>query len=325
MTFFNKKEIESFIADRKAMSKEQQVEQAHSVLNEIQQVDVKKAYRQVEDRISHKKPLRIVYEHFSKIAAILIIPLIIITLWSLFFNPHTQVNRNYSIQKVFNPSGIRSNVVLPDGSKVCLNAESSLEYRIPFSSDCRKITLNGEAFFDVKKDPRHPFIVQSGDVKVTVLGTRFNFKAYQDENNIEVVLERGKIQLNTLWQKHNDEIIMKPGDWAVVDKNRLQASLSKGNIEKLTAWRTGKLIFDNSSMTEVVRTLERWYGVDIKIMDNSIMQYRITTTFENEPLKDVLELLCLSSPIKYTQSKVPDTTPNQTFKETQIKIYKRTK
>ena len=124
----------------------------------------------------------------------------------------------------------------------------------------------------------------------------------------------GKVSLNTDGEKRENEVIMNPGDRAVFDKTSNLTKVTNENIEKYIAWHTGKLIFDETLMPEVAVQIGRWFGVDVVIADSKINNYRITTTFENESLHQVLELLRLSSPleIKYIQATINKSNQIQT-------------
>jgi ferric-dicitrate binding protein FerR (iron transport regulator) len=214
-------------------------------------------------------------------------------------------------------------VVLPDGSKVWLNAESTIKFKVPFSKESRDVDLLGEAFFDVTKNPEQPFVVQSGNIKVKVLGTRFNCKAFAEDQQIEVILEEGRIALNSQSTSGSKEEIMNPGDHAVIERESGATTISNENISKYIAWHTGKLVFDNTPMDEVAQMLERWYGVEVTVQDREIMNYRFTTTFENESLFQVIELLGLSSPIRIKYVPATITKDRQTQTRSKVLISKK--
>ena len=189
---------------------------------------------------------------------------------------------------------------MPDGSKVWLNAESTISYKIPFNTKSRDVQLTGEAFFEIKKDEQRPFHVESGKVKVTVLGTRFNYKAFSEDTMIEVVLAEGKVKLSSSGSPTEKEIILKPGERAVINKVTKQTNITTGNIEKYVGWHEGKLIFDECPLPEVARRLERWFGIEVQVSDPKLSGCQISTTFRNESLHQILALLELASPIKTT-------------------------
>lgn len=291
----------------------EQILAAQQIISEIGTINSHAAFAKVQKRIQKRKNTISLLNTFSRIAAILFIPLLLASVW-LFYNQQKPVHQQFAIQEITSPPGIRSQVVLPDGSKVWLNAESTIKFQVPFQENSRNIDIVGEAFFDVVKNPDRPFFVQSGNVKVKVLGTRFNYKAFADDENIEVVLEEGKIALNLQRDSKNKETILLPGDRAVIEKESSKTTVRNENINKYIAWHTGKLVFDNSPMSEVARLLERWYGVEVRVQDTEIMNYRFTTTFENESLFQVIELLGLSSPIhiKYVPATVGKNNQAQT-------------
>ena len=291
----------------------EQILAAQQIISEIGTINSHEAFAQVQKRIQKRKNTISLLNTFSRIAAILFIPLLLASVW-LFYHQQKPVHQQFAIQEITSPPGIRSQVVLPDGSKVWLNAESTIKFQVPFQENSRNIDIVGEAFFDVVKNPDQPFVVQSGNVKVKVLGTRFNYKAFADDENIEVVLEEGKIALNLQSDSKNKETILIPGDRAVIEKESSKTTVRNENINKYIAWHSGKLVFDNSPMSEVAQLLERWYGVEVPVLDSEIMNYRFTTTFENESLFQVIELLGLSSPIgiKYVPATVGKNNQAQT-------------
>ncbi|MCX6223085.1 MAG: FecR domain-containing protein [Bacteroidia bacterium] len=265
---------------RKNQDLDAQIAEAGMIVSEIGNIDSRKAFEQVERRIQKQNSALTFLNTLTRIAAILFIPLLIGSVW-LFSRqlkeptPHM----HFAMQEITSPPGVRSQIVLPDGSSVWLNAESTIKFKVPFDESTRDVSLIGEAYFEVKKNPDVPFVVQSGKVQVKVLGTKFNCKAYTEENDIEVVLAEGKVSFNTEGGAQDREKVMKPGDRAVFDKTTNQTKITNGKIVKVI------------------------------IEDPTINKYRITTTFENESLHQVLELLGLSSPIdiKYIAATVDKT------------------
>lgn len=311
--------LNDLIKDRIAQEPEEQITEAVRIISEIENIDSKIAFAQVQRQIQKSKKTISLLNTLSRIAAILFIPLLVASAW-LFYNQQKPTLAQFAIQEITSPPGTRSQVVLPDGSKVWLNAESTIKFQVPFQEESREVDLQGEAFFDVAKNPEQPFIVESGNVKVKVLGTRFNYKAFAEDKNIEVVLAEGKIALNLPGKTGTQEAIMKPGDRAVIEKESGNATIRKENINKYIAWHSGKLVFDNTPMSEVAQLLERWYGIEVTVQDTEIMNYRFTTTFENESLFQVIELLGLSSPIqiKYIPASVGKNNQAQTKSKVNI-------
>ncbi len=302
--------IRNLIADRLKQDLDEQLAEATQAISEIGGIDSRKAYSKVQERLQKERKFTILINTLSRVAAILFLPLLVAS-GILFFN---QLNlkqiQQFALQEITTPVGVRSHVLLPDGSDVWLNAESTIKFKIPFDQTTRGVSLSGEAFFDVKKNPNVPFIVNTGNINIKVIGTRFNCKAFSNENCIEIVLAEGKVSLNLAGAPIRREIAMKPGDRAVIDKTSYRTCITNEKIEKYIAWHSGKLVFDETPMTEVATQIGRWFGVEVVIEDPKIRSYRITTTFEDESLHEVLELLSLSSPveIKYMPSTINKST-----------------
>ncbi len=193
--------------------------------------------------------------------------------------------------------GNHKKVVLPDGSIVILNAESSLAYPEKFTDSIRQVTLVGEAFFDVKKDVSRPFIVHAEDIKIKVLGTSFNVKSYLRDKSIETTLVTGKVEV--IREKAEMPIILSPSQRAVFDKEKSNIKIDKVNAENVIAWRQGKLVFDQTPLRQVVLDLNRKYNIEFVIKSDALLQYKYTGEFDNLTLEEVLSLLKMSSPINY--------------------------
>lgn len=308
----DKKQIEQqlheLISVRASQDFGEQVAEAIQVIREIGQVDSEKAFLKIKMRIAREQMVGKWFGYAIRIAASLFIPLLMVSGWLFFKLPPEKVIQ-VSEQQITSPPGARSQMTLPDGSKIWLSSETTLRFNIPFENGQREVYLSGEAFFDVQSNPELPFIVRAGKVAVTVTGTRFNIKAWEEDKTTEVVLEEGVVYLGNLLQAgKNEGIMMNPGEQAIVDKSSGKTFVNKVSTEKYTSWYKGKLIFDETPMQEVALQLERWYGVKVIIGDPVIYKYRITTTFENEPLNQVLELLKISSPIdiRYYPAKLDD-------------------
>ena len=226
--------------------------------------------------------------------------------------------------EVSTKSGSRTKIQLPDGSSVWLNGGSKLIYdNKNFGDKTRQVTLSGEAFFDVVKNPNKPFIIHTNKMQIKVLGTAFNVKAYPGEKNIETSLIRGSIEVTL--KGHQEKIMMKPNDKLIVrnedvlpvklplaTKKAIAVSapeimsmghltLSKeDNTVMETAWVENKLVFDNESFEDVAIKMERWYGVIIKFSDSRMKNRHMTGTFENETVTEALAALQLLSPFTYS-------------------------
>ncbi|GAP69307.1 FecR family protein [Bacteroidales bacterium 6E] len=298
-----------FIEYRKSLTPFEMKMEAAKLINQTDSVDLNKAYHNVYDKINLKTNFNVIYTTLTRIAAVLTLPLLAFTIWSLFFQDSLQqsdliARNNISIQEIHSPIGMRSYVVLPDSTCLWLNSGSYLRYGIPFIRENRVVELIGEAFLDVARNDDSPFVVKANGAEVEVLGTRFNVNAWPNSNVISVVLKEGsinfKFQVEEGIFKRTE---LKPNDYLQFDTNDNKIAVENTNIEKYIAWHQNIMILDDTPMTELAEMLSKWYGVRVVIASEEIKRYKFTTTFDNEPLHRVLELLEISSPgIKFHYS-----------------------
>ena len=311
--------IKELVDSRVDQQAEEQIFEASRIISEIDEIDSRAAFEKISYRLNESRTGNRVLYWSMRIAAGLFVPLLLASTWLAYRQfTSTETAAVYAMQEITSPAGMRSQVVLPDGSKVWLNAESTLKFPVPFPKDIRNIDLKGEAFFEVVKNQNKPFVVQSGNVQVKVLGTRFDCKAFDEDKTIEVILEEGSVALNSNTTATGAESVLKPGDRAVIEKETGKTQISNEEVQKYIAWHTGKLVFDNTSMEEVASMIERWYGVVVVIKDPEILKYRFTTTFDNESIFHVIELLGLSSPIQLKY--IPASIGKEKEKQTKARI-----
>ena len=158
------------------------------------------------------------------------------------------------------PRGGQYRLMLPDKSLVWLNAQSSITFPSAFIGKERKVSVTGEVYFEVSKDKTRPFIVETGDADVEVLGTQFNVNIYPDEENAAVTLLEGSIKLS----HNNTSKILIPGQQAIFNKNANNIQLKNVEVDNFVDWKNGLFIFEDASVPEVMRQIERWYDVDVK-------------------------------------------------------------
>ena len=253
---------------------------------------------------------------FQKIAAVLILPLLVATLYLATRIPVTEW---YTLKT---PVGLRSELLLSDGTRVYLNSKTTLIYPLIFNGSTRDVTLSGEAYFEVAENKKQPFVVNTGKVNIEVTGTEFTASNYPDENLTEIVLVSGEINLfqgKYSKQKKNLHTMLQ-GEKATFDGNELY--FDKVEVDKYTSWKEGILIFRDDSMKEVVLRLNRWFNVDIRLMGKSMEDYVYTATFQDESLIQILDLLKISAPIDY-KIKQRDRKPDKTFSNMEIEIIQR--
>jgi transmembrane sensor len=228
-----------------------------------------------------------------RIAGILILPLVIYI--GIQTYKETWLKKEAWVE-IKAPAWTRAQFSLPDGTTGWLNSNSSVKYNGNFNSD-RQVALKGEAFFDVFKDKRRPFKVNTNEIMVTVLGTRFNLASYENETNVEVVLEEGKLVFNN--KEMNKSDTMNPNDIVIYDKTFKDFSTEVVQPHKYLSWKEGKLVFRNDPLDVIARRLERWYNIDVEVNVSLTEDLRLRATFIDEGLEEVLDLLKRSLPIDY--------------------------
>lgn len=181
-------------------------------------------------------------------------------------------------------------VSLPDGSSVTLNRGSKLIYPEKFAHR-REVTLNGEAFFEVSEDPDHPFIVQSGDIRVEVVGTAFNFYAFRKENVIQVIVESGKVAVYNENESSGRKDFLEKGERMIYSRKDGVRTIQPNTDMNYKSWKTGILKFDNSSLQYVVNLLEKHYRSRITLVNPMLNECRITVSFNNKSLDYILETI----------------------------------
>lgn len=203
-------------------------------------------------------------------------------------------NRSAEIQNISVPFGAKTNIELPDGSLVWLNAGSILSYPSKFAKN-REVKLIGEAFFKVEKSQK-AFIVETNYGEVEVKGTSFNVKAFADES-LQTTLVTGSVLVRE--KERGKEVTLKPGEQANVNGDNIIVETVE--TEVFTSWKEGKLIFNNEYLPTVIKRLERWYNVKIVIDDDErLKKIKYNGTLEMETFSEVLELLKVTSPIDYS-------------------------
>ncbi|WP_025146519.1 FecR family protein [Pedobacter jeongneungensis] len=161
------------------------------------------------------------------------------------------------------PRGGKFHMVLPDGTGVWLNSMSSLKYPIRFTGKNRVVELSGEAYFEVKHDRSHPFLVNTADQQIEVLGTHFNVNAYDDEPSVRTTLLNGSVRVKP---KNGILKLLVPGQQSILSNGQIE--IIKADQDQVMAWKNGDFVFTNSSLKEIMRQISRWYDVDIEFRDD---------------------------------------------------------
>lgn len=251
----------------------------------------KNGWQKVESRISTETKKITINQFFLRIAASLLLILMGASASWLIFNQ----NPATTFTEVYSPYGHKTMVILPDNSKVWLNGNTHLKYNTSFA-DSRGVELIGEALFKVTKDKKHVFTVRSNDIKIEVYGTEFNIKYYQGDKEAEIALLEGSVGLFS----HNKLLTkMTPGEVAEYNSNKNEIKLSHQNIAPIISWSTDELIIENEKFDEVLKYLERWYGVKFKISNNLNISQRLSFKVKTESLNELLSIIDKIAPFQY--------------------------
>jgi hypothetical protein len=188
------------------------------------------------------------------------------------------------------PSGAKLNFYLADGTHIILNAESSIKFKKSFSTDKKRdVYLEGEAYFEVAKDASRPFTVYTDHLSTTALGTEFNIQANKDNDVIKISLVEGSIMV--VDSENNSDLLLEPGEKVSVNKENNNSFKERFDVKEITSWKEGVIYFDKTDFNESLKTLERWYGVNIDVQDRPDFLLTCSGEFENDNLSNVLNSL----------------------------------
>lgn len=263
-----------------------------------------KEYSAILDHIHHEINLnekrwkssrtKITASNIFKIAAILIIGILLSVVVTKFDSKTPQYF------EAFAPEGSISQMILPDNSIIFLNSGSNIKYSIGNGKGPREVFLSGEAWFQVTKNNKKPFIVHTAFYDVNVLGTEFNVKTYPEDNTITTTLEKGSVRITTTdkFKIHSNQVL-KPGEQLVYNKEENSIKLKTVDTKLFTSWKENKLIFINMSLKELIVLLERKYGVDIEVSDESILDFHYDGCLKNETIIEIMNIIKETLPIEY--------------------------
>jgi ferric-dicitrate binding protein FerR (iron transport regulator) len=220
----------------------------------------------------------------------------------LFVKPARILNLNSKVS-VMAPMGSKALTVLPDGTVIWLNAGSKIEYKISDDKPVREVTLEGEAYFNVSKDPDHPFTVNAREMIIKAYGTEFNVKAYPEEKEVETTLVKGSVSVE-IRNKPSNKTLLKPNEQAIYYKPSTDRSenflVTKGIDPSIyTLWINDRLQIRGETLDDLAVILERKYNVTIHFDDNTLKNLRFTGIIENETIEQILELIKISSNVDY--------------------------
>jgi len=226
-------------------------------------------------------------------AAILLLPTLAISTY--FYQSQSGNKAAGQVVQYIVPNGQKSNVILADGTKVWLNSGSTLTVSLDNTKQ-RNVQLSGEAFFDVTKNEKEPFLVKTRDYSVKVYGTQFDVRAYPGQKESETILQEGSISILT---DAKEEIKMTPGQSFYVDQQN-KYTISKVDPEVHTSWKDNILKIDNERLRDLLVRMEHWYGVKIQVDSyDMVKDLKYTLTIKTESLREMLDLMNYVTPLSY--------------------------
>lgn len=263
------------------------------VLSGITQVKADNSLRFFPPRTKMLFPFR--NSQLMKYAAIFILAFFT-GLSSFYFYTHFS-NTQLAYNEIQVPDGQKSMITLYDGTKVWLNSGTTFRYPATFSRNERKVFLSGEGFFDVAENTACPFIVNAHHLNVKVLGTRFNVDAYEENTEVKVTLERGKVIAQA--ENSANGITLSPGEQAVFRNNTNELSKKDVDTELYSSWKENLLRFQDTPLSEVIVKMEHWYGVQIELDQNINPNDKFTMAIKTESLREMLNLISKTTLITY--------------------------
>ncbi|MDR2774172.1 MAG: DUF4974 domain-containing protein [Tannerella sp.] len=285
------------------------------------EIDMLNAERKVFRRIGRIPPFRHLMMYFQRVAAIIVIPLIVFSVYSTIDKSDACMPESEVYQELTAPYGMISQINLPDGSKVWLNGGSSLEYPLKFRKGGRKVQLNGEGYFEVQSDKKNPFIVQTEKLHLAATGTSFNIEAYKGDSVTCVTMVKGKIDVAF---NHAMPVAMKAGERVSYNDRTGKSEMTVTDTYKWCAWKDGLMIFRDDPLSYVFKRLARTFNVEIRIKNHEIASDVYRATFEDESLDEILLLLEKTAPIHFVWHK-REMNENNRYARKQIDVYKRSK
>lgn len=265
-----------------------------------------------DEPVPYKSRWRVRSLYAVAAAAVLALAVVLIT-------PLFRPKGGKPVSEVSVKNGSRTRMLLPDGSQVWLNAGSKLVYGSNMAEENERIvTLEGEAFFDVAKNPDKPFLIKTSKITIRVLGTTLNVKAYPADTATEATLITGKVQVN-INQNPEQRIVLAPMEKFILNEVTVPPAANGLNSAKQytvadirpvyetkdsiiyqeTAWVKNQLVFNNETLAELAPKLERWYGIEIDINSQNSGSHRYTGIFDKETVEQAFRAMQLVKPFKY--------------------------
>lgn len=292
----NKNEASGLIEENElSVSDQNELEESRSISKKIDLYYSQKKYSEVaawnrvKQRIYNDKKRNFYATTLFKVAAVVVFAIIVGTASFIFLQKENAIAKH----QLVSGSDPITNFELPDGTIVSLNSDSKIVFPEMFDDDTREVSIEGEAFFNVRPNPTKPFIISAGKAQIKVLGTSFNVNAYPGTDKVEVIVETGKVQVSRKETNPSktDELILIPGDKGILSCSTSILSKSKNEDLNFLAWKTHNLIFRETSLNEVILTLKKVYKVEIGFADKNLGNLLLTGQYNNYSIEFILEVI----------------------------------
>lgn len=317
--------IESSEENRKYYDQIKNIWDASENRIEYANLDESKALKNTLKRIKQVPVRENFWFLWQRVAAILIIPLLIGSL--LWMRSVSISQKKTSNEVVFNEVhaafGTRSQLRLSDSSLVWLNSGSTLRYPVKFENNQRKVFLSGEAYFEVESDESKPFIVETRTLQIIATGTKFNVQEYYTQPVSEVMLLSGKITVNECNNSSEDNSSiseLKPNQFLSFNRETREKHIINEDVLRYVAWKDGRLVFRNDPLEKVLEKLSLMFNVEIDLQGEQLKNYRYHATFQDESLEEILKLLKISAPINFREIK-RSPLPDGSFSKKRVIIF----
>ncbi|WP_406826795.1 FecR family protein [Pedobacter sp. KACC 23697] len=255
----------------------------------------------IENSATDQSPVirKINYRKYFTIAAAIVLMALLPTLYFNTFS--TKKAEVVAYNEIYNPRGQKRLVTMPDGSNIYLNGDSKIRYATNFNTGKRIVYLEGEAFFDVQHRAKQPFVVYTGKVSTTVLGTSFNINAYSSLKDITVTVQTGKVGVICSKNGKNGPVqFLLPNEQLTIDKNGGRLNKMQINAADFNGWREYKLFFYDKPLSEIAEIISREYDLDMEIKTEALKGIKLTAKFDKCSVKQIMDVIARLSDSKYT-------------------------
>ena len=266
--------------------------------------DKDKAFENFRNRVESQKEIQSTSRRGFSLSALwryaAVVAIIIAVGCISYWQGEGNVKDTFADISVEAPLGSKTKLYLPDGTLVWLNAGSRMTYSQGFGVDNRKVELEGEGYFEVKRNEKIPFFVKTKDLQLQVLGTKFNFRDYPEDHEVVVSLLEGKVGLNNLLREEK-EAVLSPDERAVLNKANGLLTVESVTASNASQWADGYLFFDEELLPDIAKELERSYNVKIHIANDSLKTFRFYGNFvrREQNIQEVLEALASTEKMQY--------------------------